>query len=95
VANACQASSAGVVQVALRAEPGWRVIDVIDGGRGLSPAVAAQLFTPFVTDRADGHGLGLAISQSIALAHGGRIEARANAPAPGTTFSVWLPEVAA
>jgi signal transduction histidine kinase len=93
VVNACQASSGSAVQVGLRAEPGWRIIDVIDAGRGLSPAVAAQLFTPFVTDRSDGHGLGLAISQSIALAHGGRIEARANTPAPGTTFSVWLPEV--
>jgi signal transduction histidine kinase len=45
-----------------------------------------------VTDRPDGHGLGLAIAQSIALAHGGRIEAHANTPLPGTTFSVWLPE---
>jgi signal transduction histidine kinase len=94
VANACQASTGTAVRIALRGEPGWRVIDVIDSGRGLSATVAAQLFTPFVTDRADGHGLGLAISQSIALAHGGRIEARANTPAPGTTFSVWLPEVA-
>jgi signal transduction histidine kinase len=92
LANACQASSGAPVQVTVRVEPGWRVIDVIDAGRGLSATVAAQLFTPFVSDRQDGHGLGLAISQNIALAHGGRIEARANAPAPGTTFSVWLPE---
>jgi signal transduction histidine kinase len=98
LANACQASSSSGgarVQVALRAEPGWRVIDVIDEGRGLSPEVAARLFAPFVTDRRDGHGLGLAISQQLALSHGGRIEARANAPAPGTTFSVWLPEAGA
>jgi signal transduction histidine kinase len=95
VANACQASSGGAVKIAARAEASYRVVDVIDRGRGLSPAVQAQLFTPFVTDRADGHGLGLAIAQNIALAHGGRIEARANAPDPGTTFSVWLPEVAA
>jgi nitrogen-specific signal transduction histidine kinase len=44
-----------------------------------------------VTTRPDGHGLGLAIAQNIALCHGGRIEARSNAPARGTTFTVWLP----
>jgi signal transduction histidine kinase len=92
LSNACQASLGSTVQLAVRAEPGWRIIDVIDSGRGLSRVVAAQLFTPFVTDRTDGHGLGLAISQNIALAHGGRIEAHANTPPPGTTFSVWLPE---
>lgn len=95
VANACQASTASEVRIALRAEPGWRVVEVIDHGRGLSPEVASRLFTPFVTDRREGHGLGLAIAQNIALAHGGRIEARPNVPTPGTTFSVWLPEVSA
>jgi C4-dicarboxylate-specific signal transduction histidine kinase len=54
-----------------------------------------RLFTPFVTTKPEGHGLGLAISQNIALAHGGRLEARPNAPARGTTFSLWLPEASA
>lgn len=95
LANACQATPPGGPDVALtaRTERGWRIIEVTDGGRGLSTEVAARLFAPFVTDRSGGHGLGLAISQNIALAHGGRLEARANAGA-GTTFSVWLPEAA-
>ncbi|HEX8952600.1 MAG TPA: ATP-binding protein [Polyangia bacterium] len=52
------------------------------------------MFSPFVTDKRDGHGLGLAVSQNIALAHGGRIEAHPNGDGRGMTFSVWLPEAA-
>ena len=95
--NACQATPTGGqdVEITARDERGWRVVEVTDRGRGLSERVAARLFAPFVTDRRGGHGLGLAISQNIALAHGGRIEARPNRGGPGTTFSVWLPEASA
>jgi C4-dicarboxylate-specific signal transduction histidine kinase len=36
----------------------------------------------------------LAVSQNIAIAHGGRIEHRSNAPSRGVTFSLMLPEAA-
>jgi len=96
VVNACQATPPGgaAVEIHARAESGWRVIEVIDRGRGLSREVAPRLFSPFVTDKREGHGLGLAISQNLAMAHGGRIEAHANASGGGMTFSVWLPEAA-
>ena len=96
VVNACQATPAGgePVEIRARSESGWRIVEVVDRGRGLSRDVAARLFAPFVTDKRDGHGLGLAVSQNIALAHGGRIEAHPNHPGPGMTFSLWLPEVA-
>ncbi len=91
--NACQAiGSGGAVAISLRSEGAWKIIDVEDDGPGVPPEVSARLFTPFTTSRADGHGLGLALSQNIALAHGGRIEAHANSSGRGTTFSVWLPE---
>ena len=95
VVNACQATPEGgePVEIRARSENGWRVVEVVDRGRGLSRDVAARLFSPFVTDKRDGHGLGLAVSQNIALAHGGRIEAHPNTPGPGMTFSLWLPEV--
>jgi signal transduction histidine kinase len=90
--NACQAMrGGGRVRIRARSDETWRVIDVEDDGPGLPPEVAVRLFRPFVTTRADGHGLGLAIAQNIVLCHGGRIEARSNAPARGTTFAVWLP----
>jgi signal transduction histidine kinase len=93
VVNACQATPDGeAVEIRAHGEGGFAVVEVVDRGRGLSAEVEARLFAPFVTDRRDGHGLGLAISQNIALAHGGRIEAHANAPAEGMTFALWLPE---
>lgn len=93
--NACQAiAGSGKVVVRARQSGSFHAIDVIDDGAGIAPEIASRLFTPFVTNKPNGHGLGLAICQNIAVAHGGRIEARSNAPAPGATFTVYLPEAA-
>lgn len=64
---------------------------VADGGPGLSPGILAELYQPFVTDRVDGMGLGLAISRSIAEAHGGSLSHDPPAPGHGATFRVVLP----
>ncbi|WP_260292363.1 PhnD/SsuA/transferrin family substrate-binding protein [Sedimenticola hydrogenitrophicus] len=48
-------------------------VTLTDTGPGLDPAVADQLFNPFVTTKSNGMGLGLSISQGIIEAHKGRI----------------------
>ncbi|MBX3412030.1 MAG: HAMP domain-containing histidine kinase [Pirellulales bacterium] len=48
-------------------------LDVRDTGPGPTAEIARTLFEPFVTDKADGTGLGLAVAREIARAHGGDI----------------------
>lgn len=50
-----------------------------DSGPGLSTQMRERVFEPFVSGKASGMGLGLAISRAIAEAHGGSLEARAAA----------------
>lgn len=64
---------------------------VSDGGPGLSPGIVDELYQPFVTDRVDGMGLGLAISRSIAEAHGGSLSHDPPVAGHGATFRVVLP----
>ena len=63
---------------------------VCDTGSGLSPDVFRTLFTPFVTTKSNGLGIGLTIAQRIIQAHSGTIVAHENGDG-GATFAVTLP----
>jgi two-component system sensor histidine kinase PilS (NtrC family) len=63
---------------------------VRDTGPGLDPACLEDIFTPFVTTKPHGTGLGLPMVARIAHAHGGTVEARNN-PAGGAEFILRLP----
>lgn len=52
---------------------GFVRVTVADTGPGVAPAIAEQLFTAFVSTKADGMGLGLSICRTIVEANGGRI----------------------
>jgi PAS domain S-box-containing protein len=65
-------------------------VAVIDRGCGIAPEQLQDIFDSFVTTKADGMGLGLAIARSIINAHGGRIWAQNNADGPGATLSFEL-----
>ncbi|MEC8457608.1 MAG: ATP-binding protein, partial [Pseudomonadota bacterium] len=47
---------------------------IADNGPGLAPEVARQLFTPFVTTRSNGLGLGLVICRDIIASFGGELD---------------------
>ena len=64
-------------------------VDVIDDGRGVPAELRDTLFEPLVSGRADGTGLGLALSREIAREHGGDLRCVSK---PGhTVFSLYLP----
>jgi len=67
-------------------------ISVRDNGTGVRPDIIETLFTPFMTTKAYGLGIGLTIVSTILGAHGGTIAARNNAEG-GATFVVTLPRL--
>jgi signal transduction histidine kinase len=85
----------GQVEVAIYMEEGWLELSVTDTGPGVDPQEAARLFTPYYqskrlgpAERSGGLGLGLAIAEEIAKAHGGR--AGVDSPGPGAGSKFWL-----
>jgi signal transduction histidine kinase len=66
------------------------VVEVQDTGPGLDPQQLDRLFQSFFTTKPDGIGMGLAISRSIAEAHGGCLSAAPNNPR-GAVFRLTLP----
>ena len=75
---------------ASNARSSWVEFSVIDGGEGISPEVAGQLFTPFFTTKVEGMGLGLSLCRTVIEQHGGALGFEA-APLRGTIFSFTLP----
>ncbi|MEZ4291319.1 MAG: ATP-binding protein [Myxococcota bacterium] len=63
---------------------------VADEGPGIAAQERERIWSPFHTTRADGTGLGLALSRKTVEAHGGRIELAADAPV-GAVFEITLP----
>jgi signal transduction histidine kinase len=64
-------------------------LSVRDTGPGLPADIISTLFTPFITTKARGLGIGLTVVRRIIDVHGGTIEARNN-PEGGATFTVTL-----
>lgn len=92
--NAVKHSPRGTtVRVGGNRDDGAVVIRVRDAGSGLPEGAQARLFQRFYRGEnaeRDGAGLGLAIAQAIAQAHGGTIRA-SNVEGGGAEFAVRLP----
>ncbi len=75
VANAIQSQPTGGRVVVEARDSGDAVeLRVHDAGPGLAPALRGRAGEPFLTTRAEGTGLGLALVHAIAAVHGGRFE---------------------
>ncbi len=76
---------------ARQTHPRWVTFTVGDRGPGITPDVAAQLFTPFFSTRAEGMGLGLSLCRTVIEQHGGALDFGPGALQRGTEFRFTLP----
>ncbi len=84
----------GGVRVRTYRENDFVGFEVLDRGCGLSAEMEEKLFSPFVSTKEGGMGVGLSICQAIVQAHGGSIGYRAN-PDGGAIFYCQFPVRAA
>ena len=82
----------GTVTLALKQEESYAVITVQDTGIGIPAENLAHIFDCGFTDRIDdsGDGLGLYIVRTIALEHGGTVNA-VSQEGKGSVFTLRLP----
>ena len=79
----------GNVTVTAAKEDDGVTLTVEDTGPGFSDEVGKKLFTPFITTKPGGTGLGLVIVQGIVVDHGGTITAE-NRPEGGARVTIHL-----
>ena len=92
VRNALEASpDNGVVALAASRAGAGAVLEVHDRGPGLDEAARQRLFQPFATTKPHGTGLGLALAQRVAAAHGGAL-ALLPRPGGGTVARLTVPD---
>ena len=76
---------------ARQTHPRWVTFTVTDAGPGIAPDVAAQLFTPFFSTRAEGMGLGLSLCRTVIEQHGGALDFGPGPGKRGTEMRFTLP----
>jgi len=96
VENAAQASPPGAaIEVRMWRDGATAVVSIVDRGGGLPPEVKERLFSPHVTTKVGGAGMGLFLARQLVVGmHGGALELE-DADGGGTSAIVRLPLAAA
>lgn len=69
----------------------WVKVCVRDEGPGIDSGLHEKIFEPFYTSRAQGTGLGLAVTRAVVQAHHGRVTVNSQL-GQGAEFCIWLPK---
>ena len=89
--NACQAMpSGGDLHVKACVLDGSLAVDIKDSGIGIKAQDMQNIFNPFFTTKAEGTGLGLALSFAVMESHGGAINVNSE-EGRGAVFTLLLP----
>jgi signal transduction histidine kinase len=87
----------GQIEVSVRREGAFALVEVADNGMGIASDVLPELFGLFVQgsgageDQQGGLGVGLALVKRLIEAHGGTVAAASDGPGRGSRFTVTLP----
>ncbi len=90
--NAREAAPAQQIDVVIDDAGDAVRLSVRDRGAGVAPELRQKLFEPFFTTKAKGTGLGLAVSASLARAHGGSLRLVDDPEIFGARFDLVLPK---
>jgi len=88
--QATQGQALRQLQIRVWGEQGMAHITVTDNGPGLTAEAMGQVGNTFFTTKTDGLGVGLSISKSIAMKHGGSLSI-GNSPTGGAVVELQLP----
>ena len=80
----------GSINITATSSDDYVKISFADTGCGMDESAMANLFEPYFTTKANGHGLGMMIIQGIVRAHNGKIDVDSK-KGEGTKISVSLP----
>lgn len=78
------------IVVQTRSADGHALLSILDEGPGVEQADRERIFEPYISNKQEGTGLGLAMVRSIIEEHGGSINV-ADSPSGGARFDIRLP----
>jgi signal transduction histidine kinase len=80
----------GLITLKAHKKPDGINITISDTGKGISPEIANIIYTPFMSGKKHGYGLGIPTAKLIVESHGGDLSFTSKLD-EGTVFTIWLP----
>jgi signal transduction histidine kinase len=91
IKNALEAMpNGGDLTISTHRDGEWKRIEISDTGEGISEEDRATLFTPFISRKEGGLGLGLVFCKETVEAHGGTLSLESEV-GEGTSVTITLP----